>query len=415
MLFSLITPTHSLKYITELYETLAEQSYKNWEWVLYVNGNANNEIIPEQIRNDDRVRIYNDITGNTNVGYLKKKAFLLGKGEVLIEMDHDDMLTDNCLKRLFEVFTENPDVGFVYSDNAKLHMQNKFIPYNPYYGWTHSTMKFKGRELTTMHSFAPDAASMAFIWYMPDHVRAWRKNVYLEVGGHDDSLAVLDDQDLIVRTYLHTKFYHIKEPLYIYRITGDNTWIERNKDIQTGTVTMYHKYAQQLAFRDCQLNNTLAVDMGGGINGLPGYLTIDQKGADINCDLNNGIPIADNSVGLLHASHTLEHLRDPLKSMREIHRVLCDGGWAFIDVPSTDGRGAWMDPTHISYWNENSFWYYTRKESANFIRNSDIRFQEFRLETLFPNDWYRQGNIPVSRAWLRAIKSDKRRPHPIKI
>jgi len=35
--------------------------------------------------------------------------------------------------------------------------------------------------------------------------------------------------------------------------------------------------------------------------------------------------------------------------MKEIYRVLCDGGWAMIEVPSTDGRGAWQDPTHCCY------------------------------------------------------------------
>ena len=28
-------------------------------------------------------------------------------------------------------------------------------------------------------------------------------------------------------------------------------------------------------------------------------------------------------------------------------------------TPSTDGRGAYQDPTHVAFYNENSFWYYT--------------------------------------------------------
>ena len=28
-------------------------------------------------------------------------------------------------------------------------------------------------------------------------------------------------------------------------------------------------------------------------------------------------------------------------------------------TPSTDGRGAFQDPTHVSFYNENSFWYFT--------------------------------------------------------
>jgi hypothetical protein len=101
--------------------------------------------------------------------------------------------------------------------------------------------------------------------------------------------------------------------------------------------------------------------------------------------------------------------------MSEIHRVLCDGGWAFIDVPSTDGRGAFQDPTHVSFWNENSFWYYTRRQQAQFIDNTTIRFQAFRLETLFESEWDKQHNIPVVKAVLCAVKSDERRPHTLEI
>jgi hypothetical protein len=45
--------------------------------------------------------------------------------------------------------------------------------------------------------------------------------------------------------------------------------------------------------------------------------------------------------------------------MNELYRVLADHGVAEIIVPSTDGPGAFQDPTHRSFWNRNSFRYYT--------------------------------------------------------
>jgi SAM-dependent methyltransferase len=382
-----------------------------------LNGDAVQDQVhlPDELRNDSRVRIATDKSGNTNVGYLKNKAFRLGKGDILIEMVHDDLLTPNCLEKLHEAY-QDEEIGFVYSDNAKLPMNGQFTPYNAACGWTYEMFNWKNnRPLYHMHSFEPSAAAMAFIWYMPDHVRSWRKKVYHNVGGHDPLLSVLDDQDLIVRTYLKTKFKFINEVLYIYRITGENTWLERNQIIQTETVNMFHRYGQKLAERDAELNGLRLLDIGGGIDGRKGYETVDMEGADIICDLNDGIPVPDNSVGVINASHVLEHLKDPLKSMTEIYRVLADGGWAFIDVPSTDGRGAWMDPTHVSFWNQNSFLYYTRQSQARYIRNNTVRFQDFRCQTYFPGKWWQDNNIPVVTAWLRAIKSDKRRPHLIHI
>lgn len=403
MRFSLITPTHNTRHLDELYRSIVAQTNGDWEWIILCNNGV------EVVFDDPRVKVYTDDTGNTKIGYLKHTAFNLGTGDILVEVDHDDILIPTCLEELDLQFA-NPEFGFVYSDDAKLQMNGNFVPYGKQYGWLDPThIPTEHGKLPVMESFDADSGSMSFIWYMPDHVRAWRRDVYKQVGGHDVTLSVLDDQDLMARTYLVTKFAHIKKPLYIYRITGDNSWLQRNAEIQTQTVQMGYKYMRQLAERDAQLNNKMLVDIGGGIDALPGYTTIDLHDADILADLNVCIPLADDSVGVLNASHIIEHLEDKQRTMEEIHRVLCDGGWAFIDVPSTDGRGAWQDPTHVSFWNQNSFYYYTRKEQARYIRNTKIKFQEFRLETLFPSQWWKDNNIPVVRAWLRAVKSDRRR------
>jgi SAM-dependent methyltransferase len=187
--------------------------------------------------------------------------------------------------------------------------------------------------------------------------------------------------------------------------------------IQTKTRELHAQYAQKLAERDADLMGLLKVDIGGGLNPYPGYYSIDLRSdADMVFDLNNGIPLNDNSVGVLNASHIIEHLHDKTKIMAEIHRVLAPGGWAFIEVPSTDGRGAFQDPTHVSYWNENSFMYYTNKYLADFIDNKTIRFQEYRRETYFPNEWMKSINVCVTSAWLVAIKDNMPRlPGPLRI
>ncbi len=214
----------------------------------------------------------------------------------------------------------------------------------------------------------------------------------------------------MIRTYLETSFYHITKVLYIYRITGDNSWLERNEAIQVKTKELHNQYAQLLAEKDADTKGLLKVDIGGGLFPRAGYTTIDQEDADIICNLDDGIPLKDNSVGVLNASHVIEHLKDPIKTMREIHRVLAHGGWAFIEVPSTDGRRAWQDPTHVSYWNENSFWYYTKQSHAQFIRNKDIKFSCMRLET----NWW-DSNIAVVNTHLVAIKDGDRYPGPIEM
>jgi O-antigen biosynthesis protein len=412
MKFSLITPSHRYQtYFNELYTSIVAQSYSNWEWIVYLNGEFKRDQLSEEILNDERVKIFEVYDGNTNIGYVKNKAFFLGTGDILVEVDHDDILISNCLEKLAKAFKENPDCGFVYSDDATYHMEDKFIPYGSMYGWTHREYEWNGNKLTAMDSFEPSSHSVSYIWYAPDHVRAWRKDIYEKIGGHNVDLSICDDHELMIRTYLETKFYHIPEVLYVYRITGDNSWLERCEAIQIKTKELHNQYAQLLAERDADLKDLLKVDIGGGLFPREGYTTIDMEDADIIWNLDNGIPLEDNSVGVLNASHVIEHLKDPIKTMKEIHRVLAHGGWAFIEVPSTEGNGAWCDPTHVSFWNEDSFPYYTNKNKAVFIRNKDIRFMSLRLET----NWWPGTKIAVVNTHLVALKEGPRFPGAVEI
>ena len=418
--FSIITPEHDPKnipYLLEAFESLCEQTHANWEWILAINNKFLPQHVPKIIKEHPKVKIYHTYIDTINIGAIKKEAFSLGTGDVLVELDHDDMLVSVCLEKL-NIAYQDKEIGFTYSNCAMLNMEGNFIPFDSGRGWTHKSFIWKGKELTAMNSFSPSSQSLSYIWYAPDHVRSWRKTHYDDIGGHNSELFVCDDHELCIRTYLTTKMHFVPEILYIYRITGNNTSInKRNSEIQEKTKELHAQYAQKLAEKDAKDRKLLCVDIGGGLNPYPNYLSIDlREDADIIHDLNDGIPLEDNTVGVLNASHILEHLHDKTKIMAEIHRVLAPGGWAFIQVPSTDGRGAFQDPTHVSYWNENCFLYYTDAYLANFIDNKDIRFQEYRKQTYFPNEWMKNLGVCVTDAWLVAIKDNMPRlPGPLKI
>lgn len=98
----------------------------------------------------------------------------------------------------------------------------------------------------------------------------------------------------------------------------------------------------------------------------PGYINVDSfrpPNADDSfqqADLEAYWPWPDSCIEDIVADDIIEHLPDKIHTMNEAHRVLVPGGRFHIFVPTTDGRGAWQDPTHVSYWNRNSFWYYTK-------------------------------------------------------
>jgi glycosyltransferase involved in cell wall biosynthesis len=245
---SVITPTHLKNaFITELYHSLRTQTYENWEWVLFLNGGATSDQIDDYVKSDSRVKVFTSEDPNTNIGFNKNKAFHLATGEVLVEMDHDDLLTTDCLEELVKAYQENPDAGFVYSDDAMWFPDKEDLnQFTKECGWTARVVEWEGKKLIAHDSFPPTSRSMSFIWYAPDHIRSWRTSFYKSIGGHNPELSVCDDHELLIRTYLNTKMHHIPKVLYIYRITGQNSFLLRNQQIQETTVELFKKYAWDL-------------------------------------------------------------------------------------------------------------------------------------------------------------------------
>jgi len=111
----------------------------------------------------------------------------------------------------------------------------------------------------------------------------------------------------------------------------------------------------------------LKINLGSGYNRLDDTINIDNREIvkpDIVCDVTEGLPFYDNTVDTVLAFDFLEHIPigKTIAVVEEIHRVLKPGGLFRSVTPSTDGRGAFQDPTHVSFWNCNSFWYYSSKD-----------------------------------------------------
>jgi SAM-dependent methyltransferase len=65
-----------------------------------------------------------------------------------------------------------------------------------------------------------------------------------------------------------------------------------------------------------------------------GYITADIESplAKVKMDIHE-IPFQENSFDVVLCNHVLEHVRDDIKAMSEIHRVLKPGGFAILQVP----------------------------------------------------------------------------------
>jgi glycosyltransferase involved in cell wall biosynthesis len=414
---TVFTPSHRNTYLDECLTSLLNQTYADWEWVVVLNGGARWRPLDD----DPRVRIViaDDVRG---IGALKRHACLLARGEFLVELDHDDVLASTALEKLVAGFDGHPEAGLVYSECAQIRADGSRdeTRFDPAHGWAYQETTLDGRSLLQPISMRPYPHNVSYIWYAPNHVRAFRRTVYEAVGGYDRDREVLDDQDLMCRMYAHSDFHLIEECLYLQRVHGVNTQTdaETNARIQRETVELYDRHVQPNALAWAARQGLKALDLGAAHNKPEGYLGVDQyagPGVDIVADVTKGLDLPDSSVGVVRAVDFLEHIPDKIAIFNELYRVLAHGGMLLSLTPSTDGRGAFQDPTHVAFYNENSFWYFTDRQYADFVPQINCRFQVSRLVTTFLSDWHREHNISYVNANLIAIKDGPRQGGPLTI
>lgn len=145
-----------------------------------------------------------------------------------------------------------------------------------------------------------------------------------------------------------------------------------------------------------------------------GYISVDRvlpagpapEGHEyLQCDLAEGPwPWTDSSVDEIRAHDFIEHLSDKIRTMNEAYRVLKPGGTFDIVVPTTDGRGAFQDPTHVAFWNRNSFWYFTDGDPHR-ERFGDSYGIQARFRVKREREWRADhGDISFLHIVLEAVK-----------
>jgi len=401
---SIFTPTHNAKFLEQIWQSIKDQPFH--EWIIVYNNGARKV---ESLR-DHRIKHFYCEDTRGWVGPLKAFACSKAEGDILLELDHDDLLGRGAVSEVIEAFRD-PEIGFVYSNTVDLDDKGESpVPYSDVFGWKYRTIEIGDVKVNETVQFPPSPEAVSRIWYAPNHLRAFRKSVYDAIGGYSTEMRVLDDQDLMCRFFMVTKFRHIDRPLYIYRHTRENASFIHNREIQENVMRIYDQYIEGMVEKWSDENKLLKIEVGGRMNAKNGYTTVDLKDADIISDLNETWKLEDNSVGVIRSFDTFEHLLDSVHTMKEVRRVLVPGGWLFCQVPSTDGRGAFQDPTHVSFWNENSFLYYTDRNWAKYI-DTPVRFQAVRLYTTEKD----QREVCWVKAHLVNLKDGYRPPGAIHI
>jgi O-antigen biosynthesis protein len=234
--------------LARLWASLKAQTHTDWTWVVW--DDSPDDLTWRHLWGlaaDERHRLvaHRSMVGSGgNIGRVKRQAFMVAEGDILVEVDHDDELTPDALQLIAEAFTD-PEVGFVFSDWSEINEAGQSCRYPQGWAFGYGTEYTQDGELV-MGCPAINRTTLSHIVSVPNHVRAWRASVYRALGGHDPAYPVADDYDLIVRTVLETKWAHIPRRLYRQHIGGHTAQRQRNALIQSLVAEIHAKHSDRL-------------------------------------------------------------------------------------------------------------------------------------------------------------------------
>lgn len=265
-LFSIFTCTFNTPkaYLDRLYNSLCNQTYANWNWWILDDSKsyASTTDYLEKYH-DPRITIIKNVSNHGNIGFNKHVIASACDGDYIVEVDHDDELTPDCLSLLLKAFNTYPDANFVYS-HAMEEMDGYPITYGEGfalgYGY-YSEQNINGRLFDVAMTPDLNCITVRHIVGLPNHVRCWEKSFYHKIGGHNQDLSVLDDMDILIRTFLYGKLCKVDKVLYIQHEgssndnngRGSTTQGHRLEEIKRIGVILKWKYDEQIHNRILEL------------------------------------------------------------------------------------------------------------------------------------------------------------------
>ena len=412
MLVSVFTPTHDATHLEEVWRALRAQTYKNFEWIVVPNGELKN--LPKILTSDARIKVFPATEIFDNVGALKRFACEHCRGDLLVELDHDDLLMPRCLEVLAKA-ADPAKSQFLYSDFATVTEKFEPITYPEAWGWQNYNLTFNGQLVKASRTFDADPVGLSCLQFAPNHVRAWTRLAYEAAGGHSDKFQVADDYELLLKTYLAgIEFIKIPQCLYIYRIHQSNTSTKRNEKIQDTQQELFNTHADAVLSEWCRREKLssyeLAISTGQeskfdclyplkGVAAAQGAIKTRYHFPGLS-------DLPESSVGRLSCTQLLPFLAKPLilPFFEECYRVLADGGWMQLRFPSAGYAGGFQNPMYNSYWTLATLRTFTNKQAAEMAGGHTARFHYLRAWDTWANQTEYETRLITSCADLVAIK-----------
>lgn len=197
-------------YIIDSVNSALNQTYDNFEVSIQEGGSTDGtlRVLKQHFGDNPQVILTN---APSTIGEATNIAIKQGSGELILQLDSDDILHPNAVKKLVEAIGNEHVCA--YGNFERIDETGEFIDN----GW---------EEI----EFTRERLLKAMIVH---HPRMFRRDAWEFVGGHDESLKNAEDYDLFLRLSEVGSITHLREILYSYRqlpgsASSDSTLLDRN-------------------------------------------------------------------------------------------------------------------------------------------------------------------------------------------
>lgn len=214
-LVSIIIPAFNAEeYLGESILSIIQQSYQDWELIIINDGSVDNTaaIIEDFAQKDNRIIALENET-NKGLVFTRNKGLKKAKGELIANLDSDDIAFPNRIAIQVEFFKKHPNYVLIGSGCELIDDKGNKI----------------GEEKRVVENEKLESL-LVFSNYFINSSVMFRSSTLNEVS-YDENIHLAEDYNFFVKLSTYGKIGNINQPLIRYRVHGNNISSKHKSDL----------------------------------------------------------------------------------------------------------------------------------------------------------------------------------------